>query len=101
VNTLDRRTTDGLLVALRRRSDRPALAWASPPQRLSGGFWAEMYAVELADAPRGLDGRRRRAHAMRALVETATWEARGDLDTHRGHPWLTMRPTLEACLAQR
>lgn len=41
----------------------------------------------------------RRAHALRALVETATWEANDDLDAHRGHPWLTMRTVLEAQLA--
>jgi aminoglycoside phosphotransferase (APT) family kinase protein len=38
----------------------------------------------------------RRAHALRALVEIATWEANGQLDAHRGHPWLMMRPVLEA-----
>ena len=37
----------------------------------------------------------RRAHALRALVEIATWEANDTIDAHRGHPWLTMRPTLE------
>jgi aminoglycoside phosphotransferase (APT) family kinase protein len=42
----------------------------------------------------------RRCHALRAVVETATWEAHDDLSAHRGHPWLTMRPTLEACLDQ-
>jgi aminoglycoside phosphotransferase (APT) family kinase protein len=40
----------------------------------------------------------RRAHALRALVEIATWEANGQLHAHRGHPWLTMRPVLEAHL---
>ncbi|MGH9134737.1 MAG: phosphotransferase family protein [Ilumatobacteraceae bacterium] len=40
----------------------------------------------------------RRAHALRALVETATWEANDDIDAHRGHPWLTMRSVLEAQL---
>jgi hypothetical protein len=29
------------------------------------------------------------------LVEIATWEASDDIDAHRGHPWLTMRPVLE------
>ena len=37
----------------------------------------------------------RRAHALRALVEIATWEANDTIDAHRGHPWLTMRPMLE------
>ena len=43
----------------------------------------------------------RRAHALRALVEIATWEANDHLDAHRGHPWLTMRPVLEAHLLGR
>lgn len=37
----------------------------------------------------------RQAHALRALVEIATWEANGELHTHAGHPWLTMQPVLE------
>ena len=40
----------------------------------------------------------RRVHALRAMVEVATWEADGTIDHHRGHPWLTMRPLLEAQL---
>jgi predicted enzyme related to lactoylglutathione lyase len=28
---------------------------------------------------------------LRALIEIVTWEANGQLDAHRGHPWLTMR----------
>jgi aminoglycoside phosphotransferase (APT) family kinase protein len=74
VNALDQRTTDGLLVALRRRSNRPALEWASPPQRLSGGFWAETYGVELVGAPSGLEGRlvaRIMPDAATAAVEIA------------------------------
>jgi aminoglycoside phosphotransferase (APT) family kinase protein len=50
-------TTDGLLAALRRATNRPAMAWSRPPVPLAGGFWAEMYDVELADAPCDLDGR--------------------------------------------
>jgi aminoglycoside phosphotransferase (APT) family kinase protein len=49
-------TTDGLLAALRRQTNQPNLAWSVPPVPLAGGFWAEMYIVELAAAPRGLDG---------------------------------------------
>lgn len=74
MNPLDRRTTDSLLAALRRRTDRPALEWSSPPQRLSGGFWAEMYAIELADSPRELAGRlvaRIMPDPATAAVETA------------------------------
>ncbi len=33
------------------------MAWSSPPTRLAGGFWAEMYIVELAGAPTELEGR--------------------------------------------
>jgi aminoglycoside phosphotransferase (APT) family kinase protein len=51
---------------------------------------------------RSVDGTRldwaRRIHALRAIVEIATWEADHRLDNHRGHPWLTMRPHLEAQL---
>jgi aminoglycoside phosphotransferase (APT) family kinase protein len=50
-------TTDGLLAALRRHTNERTLAWSVPPVPLAGGFWAEMYIVELADAPRELDGR--------------------------------------------
>jgi aminoglycoside phosphotransferase (APT) family kinase protein len=50
-------TTDGLLAAMRRRTNRPTIAWAVPPAPLAGGFWAEMYAVELSDPPPELDCR--------------------------------------------
>lgn len=40
--------TEGLLAALRRHTDRPTLTWSSPPAPLAGGFWAEMYIIELA-----------------------------------------------------
>lgn len=40
----------------------------------------------------------RQSHALRALVEIATWEANDEIDAHRGHPWLTMRPVLETQL---
>jgi aminoglycoside phosphotransferase (APT) family kinase protein len=42
----------------------------------------------------------RRAHALRALVEIATWEVNGELHAHRGHPWLRLRPVLEAHLTR-
>ena len=51
---------------------------------------------------RSVDGNRlawgRRTHALRALVEIATWEADHSLNNHHGHPWLAMRPLLEAQL---
>ena len=53
MNSLDRRTTDGLLVALRRRSDRPALEWASPPLRRLPDLLADA-AAELHRCP--IDG---------------------------------------------
>ena len=49
--------TEGLLAALRRHTNRPTLTWSSPPTSLAGGFWAEMYIIELADPPNELDGR--------------------------------------------
>lgn len=39
-------------------------------------------------------------HALRALVEVHTWEAHGTLNTHAGHPWLALRPHLEAQLTK-
>ena len=50
-------TTDGLLAALRRQTNQPDMAWSCPPAPLAGGFWAEMYVIELADPPPELDGR--------------------------------------------
>jgi aminoglycoside phosphotransferase (APT) family kinase protein len=41
---------------------------------------------------RGLQG-------CRILTDLATWRAAGDLDTHRGHPWLTMEAALQPLLA--
>ncbi|MEQ1702352.1 MAG: hypothetical protein ABMA25_19755, partial [Ilumatobacteraceae bacterium] len=38
-------------------------------------------------------------HALRALVEIASWEAANQIDERAGHPWLAMRPSLEAHLA--
>lgn len=49
-------TTDKLLHALRRTTGIGYLDWAAPPTPLRGGFWAEMYTVELADPPAALAG---------------------------------------------
>lgn len=68
-------TTDELRNALRSVTGVDDLDWATPPTPLHGGFWAEMYTVE--------------------LVEVATWEAGNQLDHHAGHPWLQMRQTLD------
>jgi len=53
----DNPTTDGLLAALRRHTNRPTLSWAVPPAPLAGGFWAETFAVQLSGAPPELEGR--------------------------------------------
>jgi aminoglycoside phosphotransferase (APT) family kinase protein len=50
-------TTDALLAALRRQTNQPAMDWSCPPAPLAGGFWAEMYIIELTDPPRELEGR--------------------------------------------
>jgi aminoglycoside phosphotransferase (APT) family kinase protein len=42
-----------LLTVLRASTDSPSLEYASPPERLPGGFWAELLAVRLASAPDG------------------------------------------------
>lgn len=39
-----------------------------------------------------------RVHALRAITEIATWEHQHHIDAHRGHPWLSIRPALEAHL---
>lgn len=57
MSSLGNRTTDGLLAALRRHTNRPAMTWSTPPRPLAGGFWAEMYAIELTGAPPELGGR--------------------------------------------
>jgi aminoglycoside phosphotransferase (APT) family kinase protein len=45
-----------LLGALRTLTNTPTLAYAAPPERLSGGFWAELVAFRLVGAPDGLSG---------------------------------------------
>src|SRR5580765_1723182 len=45
-----------LLCVLRAKTGVPALEYAVPPTRLKGGFWAELLAFELRDAPVGWDG---------------------------------------------
>lgn len=50
-------TPDQLRNALRRTTGINDLDWATPPAPLRGGFWAEMYTVELADPPPTLAGR--------------------------------------------
>lgn len=50
-------TTDLLLAALRHQTGIEDLNWARSPQPLAGGFWAEMYDVELVDTTEHLTGR--------------------------------------------
>lgn len=45
-----------LLAALRRHAQAPQLAYAVPPARLGGGFWAQLYTFRLAQAPPELSG---------------------------------------------
>lgn len=49
-------TPDRLRNALRRTTGIEDLDWATPPAPLRGGFWAEMYTVELTDPPPTLAG---------------------------------------------
>ena len=45
-----------LLDVLRRQSGAPGLRFESPPERMTGGFWAEILAVRLEGGPPELDG---------------------------------------------
>ena len=45
-----------LLAVLRPMTRSPELEYARPPERLTGGFWAELMAFSLADAPEGWAG---------------------------------------------
>lgn len=56
MNTIKVSTPDQLRSALRRTTGIDDLDWATPPAPLRGGFWAEMYTVELADPPAELAG---------------------------------------------
>jgi aminoglycoside phosphotransferase (APT) family kinase protein len=47
---------DDLLGVLRVATGVPALAFDGPPTRLTGGFWAELLAFRLRDAPAGWQG---------------------------------------------
>lgn len=52
----DETTLEQLLRAIRRAAAAPSLAWARPPRRLSGGFWAQMWRIRLSDTSEGLEG---------------------------------------------
>jgi aminoglycoside phosphotransferase (APT) family kinase protein len=49
-------TTERLLAAIRVAADQPRLHWENRPQRLTGGFWAEMWRIRLAGATGALGG---------------------------------------------
>ncbi len=57
MSTTATNTTDKLRNALRHTCGIDDLDWATPPAPLHGGFWAEMYTVEVADPPPALAGR--------------------------------------------
>lgn len=46
---------DRLLTVLRHTTGTPTLTFAAPPERLTGGFWAELVAFRLRGAPDGWD----------------------------------------------
>lgn len=50
------RTTESLLMVLRRETGRVDLDFADDPVPLTGGFWAELVSFRLANAPAGWDG---------------------------------------------
>jgi aminoglycoside phosphotransferase (APT) family kinase protein len=55
--TLNNGTLPGqVLAVLRDLTQSPALEYARPPERLTGGFWAELFAFSLADPPDGWAG---------------------------------------------
>lgn len=71
-----------LLAVLERVSGRTGLRFRREPERLHGGFWAEIHAFELEDPPRGLEGelvlrlmpdaaRAKRESAVHAVVSEA------------------------------
>lgn len=45
-----------LLTALRRATGDPALSYDGEPERLTGGFWAELVSFRLVDPPQGWSG---------------------------------------------
>lgn len=69
---------DRLLSVLRHKTGVPDLAYRATPERLTGGFWAELLAFSLVDAPPGWDGQlvaRVMPEAALAAKETAVQTA--------------------------
>jgi hypothetical protein len=52
---MDDELADRLLAVLRDATGNPALEFAAPPVRLSGGFWAELLAFGVTGGPEGWD----------------------------------------------
>jgi aminoglycoside phosphotransferase (APT) family kinase protein len=52
---MDDDLADRLLAVLRDATGNPALEFAAPPVRLSGGFWAELLAFRVTGGPEGWD----------------------------------------------
>jgi aminoglycoside phosphotransferase (APT) family kinase protein len=72
----------GLLDVIAARSGQTGLAFARRPTPLGGGYWAEIFAFELRDPPRGFRGElilRRMPDAVRARRETAVQTAVAEL----------------------
>jgi aminoglycoside phosphotransferase (APT) family kinase protein len=53
---MDEELSDRLLCVLRRLTATPSLEFADTPTRLTGGFWADLLAFELRDAPADWEG---------------------------------------------
>ena len=67
-------TASRVLDVLRERTGRPELAFATPPTRLGGGFWAEIFAIRFTNPPPELSGElvlRVMPDALLARKETA------------------------------
>jgi aminoglycoside phosphotransferase (APT) family kinase protein len=45
---------DSLIAAIRAEAEEPSLEWATPPTPLTGGFWAQLWRVELTSNDAGL-----------------------------------------------
>src|SRR4030095_8022486 len=81
-NVREPEIAQALLSLLERCSGRSGLRYRREPEPLHGGFWAEIFAFELADPPRGFEGelvlrlmpdaaRAKRESAVHALVAEA------------------------------
>lgn len=71
-------------------------------ERLSRRLARRFLRTYAKESGRSVDADRLRwgqsVHAVRALTELAKWESDGSIEKHRGHPWIELRPVLEANL---